>query len=64
MKHATRKGKAVKDSMLAVRLPEDLRASLERLAAEDRRTLSDLARLMLEDAVAARNSKTKGGKNA
>lgn len=51
----------MKTSMLFVRLTPELHATLKALAEDDRRNVSDLARLMLEDAVAARNAK-KGGK--
>ncbi|MEK7469678.1 MAG: hypothetical protein AAB074_20070 [Planctomycetota bacterium] len=62
MRQPTRKGKALKTSMLFVRLTPELHATLKALAESDRRNLSDLARVLLEDAVAARNSK-KGGKH-
>lgn len=52
----------MKTSMLFVRLTPELHATLKALAESDRRNLSDLARVLLEDAVAARNSK-KGGKH-
>jgi predicted transcriptional regulator len=39
-------------STVTVRVTEDMRAKLERLAAEDRRTVSSLAEILLERALA------------
>lgn len=49
---------------LGLRLPEALLAELAKAAEEDRRNLSDFLRLLIEDALAARKSAEKGGKDA
>jgi hypothetical protein len=46
------------DSFL-VRLPGWLRPEIERLAAADRRTMSNMAAILLEDAIAAKDQKAK-----
>ena len=46
----------VNTEKIALRLPPSLRADLEKLAAADRRTPSDYARLLLSDAVAAKRA--------
>jgi len=54
------KGKGA-SPFLTVRTPRALLDALERLAASDRRTLSDYVRLVLADHVAAKRKK-KGGR--
>lgn len=45
--------------MLRIRITPSLKAELEKLAADDRRTLSDWIRLVLEKAVAEAKPKRK-----
>ena len=45
---------------LSVRIPDDLRGRLDALAATERRTVSNLVVVLLEEALAARASLTKG----
>jgi metal-responsive CopG/Arc/MetJ family transcriptional regulator len=52
------KGRKAMSKTLGVRLPDALLRELEAAAEEDRRKVSDLVRVLLEDALAAR----KGGK--
>lgn len=40
------------NSQVVLRLPQPLRAKIERAAAEDRRTLADFLRLVISDALA------------
>ncbi len=42
------------DGQIGIRVSKALRDALERLAAKDRRSLSDYIRLVLEDHVSAR----------
>ena len=42
---------------LVVRIPDELRASLEKAAAEDRRKLSDYVRIVLEDHLAGKKKR-------
>lgn len=46
---------------VTIRLPEDLRAAIEREAERDRRSPSDWIVLVLQDAITARAAK-KGGR--
>lgn len=45
------------ETHIRVRVPADLRASLERAAETDRRKLSDWIRITLEDALGARKGR-------
>jgi hypothetical protein len=53
------KGTELRSTRLSVRVPESLKAALEREAARDRRTLADLTIILLTDALAKR---TKGAR--
>jgi metal-responsive CopG/Arc/MetJ family transcriptional regulator len=44
---------------VSVRLPEGLLAEIDRMAADDRRTRGNMVRLLLEDAVAAKNAESR-----
>ncbi len=44
---------------LSIRIPNDLRDRIDRLAAEERRSVSNLVTLLLEDALAARETPKK-----
>lgn len=55
------KGTERRTTRLSVRVPEALKAALEREAVRDRRTLADVVIFMLEDALAKRAKKTKKG---
>lgn len=57
MKRTKKKGAETMESMMTIRIPADLRAELEKRAEAERRKLSDLVRLLLEDAL-----KAKGGR--
>ncbi|MEK7466198.1 MAG: hypothetical protein AAB074_02185 [Planctomycetota bacterium] len=56
----TRKGKTMKDTLVAFRLPEALRRALEEAAEKDRRTVSDYLRLLIEDTLKSPDTKGKG----
>ncbi len=45
---------------ISIRIPEDLKARLEALAAEERRSLSNLINILLEDALAEREAPSRG----
>ena len=47
-------------SPISIRIPEDLKARLEALAAEERRSLSNLINILLEDALAGREVPSRG----
>ena len=53
MKRKTERSKPMQDH-LVVRIPDGLRAALEKAAEADRRKLSDWIRITLEDALGAR----------
>ncbi len=44
---------------LSIRMPDDLRARLDDLATSERRTLSNLVVVLLEEALADRAARTK-----
>ena len=52
--------KSTPKSSLTIRIADDLRARLEKLAASDHRTLGALVHLILERAVDAAEGKDKG----
>ncbi len=47
-------------SPISIRIPKDLKARLEVLAAEERRSLSNLINILLEDALAEREVPSRG----
>ncbi len=47
-------------SPISIRIPEDLKTRLEALAAEERRSLSNLINILLEDALAEREAPSRG----
>ncbi len=47
-------------SPISIRIPEDLKARLEALAAKERRSLSNLINVLLEDALAEREVPSRG----
>lgn len=51
------KGLERRDSKITIRLPQSLRDALEREAARERRTVSDVMILLLTDAMAKRSPK-------
>ena len=46
-------------AQLVVRMPRELRATLEEIAREERRPLGNLVRNLLEDAVSARSKRKR-----
>lgn len=57
VKFPTVHGEAWKDARLDMRVSSELKQALERLAAQDRRRLTDLVEIVLEDYVQARTKK-------
>ncbi len=47
-------------SPISIRIPKDLKARLEALASEERRSLSNLINILLEDALAEREVPSRG----
>ena len=56
------KGKAKYSEFLAVRIDPELRAAIERLAEKEERPAGMMARILLREAVAAREIAEKGTK--